>query len=55
MKINPFLLTKQEPRKVLTEVELSKLAEVAGGRPDSANVAPDSLCEDKDGNPKWDD
>lgn len=55
MKSKPFLLSKQEPRKQLTEIELEKLAEVAGGVPDSAAVAPDTLCEDKDQNPKWDD
>ena len=52
MTDQPFILTKKEPNKELTELELEELFKVSGGVPKSGS---DTLSDDKDENPVWDD
>lgn len=48
----PFILDKQEQKKETVELTPEQLKNIAGGM---HSTPPDSLCEDEDGNPKWDD
>jgi hypothetical protein len=52
MTDQPFILTKKEPNKELTELELEGLFKVSGGLPKSGA---DTLSDDINGNPSWDD
>lgn len=55
MTDQPFILTKKEPNKELTELELADLFKVSGGARKKTDTGSDTLSDDADGNPAWDD
>lgn len=57
MKNVPFILKKQEIRNKDNELSREQLKHISGGtgKKNEQSTEPDTLCEDSDGNPSWDD
>lgn len=55
MTDQPFILTKKEPGKELTALELADLFKISGGGRKKSDSGSETLTEDANGNPNVDD